>query len=106
MTRRFCNSFPSVDNPANYDSPVPRNAPAIHSTAFIADSAQVIGDIHVGDQASFWFGSVVRGDMFYIRIGDHTNVQDNCVLHTRYCVVVCASDNVSSISRAYFNATS
>jgi carbonic anhydrase/acetyltransferase-like protein (isoleucine patch superfamily) len=43
----------------------------------------VIGDIHVGDQASFWFGSVVRGDMFYIRIGDHTNVQDNCVLHTR-----------------------
>ena len=59
----------------------------------------MIGDIHVGDQASFWFGSVVRGDMFYIRIGDHTNVQDNCVLHTRYCVV-CASDNVSSISRA------
>src|SRR5213083_1225784 len=57
--------------------------PQIHPTAFIADSAQVIGDVHIGEQASVWFGSVVRGDMFYIRIGDRTNVQDNCVLHTR-----------------------
>jgi len=57
--------------------------PQIHSTAFIAESAQVIGDVHVGEQASVWFGTVVRGDMFYIRIGDRTNVQDNCVLHTR-----------------------
>ena len=57
--------------------------PQIHSTAFIADSAQIIGDVHVGDQASIWFGTVVRGDMFYIRIGDRANVQDNCVLHTR-----------------------
>src|SRR6266446_6419260 len=57
--------------------------PQIHSTAFIADSAQVIGDVHVGEQASIWFGTVVRGDMFHIRIGDRTNVQDNCVLHTR-----------------------
>ena len=57
--------------------------PQIHPTAFIADSAQVIGDVHIGEQASIWFGTVVRGDMFYIRIGDRTNVQDNCVLHTR-----------------------
>src|SRR6266480_4281420 len=57
--------------------------PQIHPTAFIADSAQVIGDVHVGEQASIWFGTVVRGDMFYIRIGDRTNVQDNSVIHTR-----------------------
>jgi len=57
--------------------------PQIHPTAFIADSAQVIGDVQVGAQASIWFGTVARGDMFYIRIGDRTNVQDNCVLHTR-----------------------
>jgi carbonic anhydrase/acetyltransferase-like protein (isoleucine patch superfamily) len=57
--------------------------PQIHPTAFIADSAQVIGDVHVGEQASIWFGTVVRGDMFYIRIGNRTNVQDNCVIHTR-----------------------
>jgi gamma-carbonic anhydrase len=57
--------------------------PQIHATAYIADSAQIIGDVHVGEQASVWFGSVVRGDMFYIRIGDRTNIQDNCVIHTR-----------------------
>jgi carbonic anhydrase/acetyltransferase-like protein (isoleucine patch superfamily) len=57
--------------------------PQIHETAFIADSAQIIGDVHIGEQASVWYGTVVRGDMFYIRIGDRTNVQDNCVLHTR-----------------------
>lgn len=57
--------------------------PQVHATAFVADTAQVIGDVHVGEQASIWFGTVVRGDMFYIRIGDRTNVQDNCVLHTR-----------------------
>ena len=57
--------------------------PQIHPTAFIADSAQVIGDVQVGEQASIWFGTVARGDMYYIRIGDRTNVQDNCVLHTR-----------------------
>src|SRR5712664_2315643 len=57
--------------------------PQIHPTAFIAESAQVVGDVHVGEQASVWFGTVARGDMFYIRIGDRTNVQDNCVLHTR-----------------------
>ena len=57
--------------------------PQIHETAFIADSAQIIGDVHVGAQASVWFGSVVRGDMFYIRIGERTNIQDNCVIHTR-----------------------
>jgi carbonic anhydrase/acetyltransferase-like protein (isoleucine patch superfamily) len=57
--------------------------PQIHPSAFIADSAQIIGDVHVGEQASVWFGTVARGDMHYIRIGDRTNVQDNCVLHTR-----------------------
>ena len=57
--------------------------PQIHETAFIADSAQIVGDVHVGQHASIWFGTVARGDMFYIRIGDRSNVQDNCVLHTR-----------------------
>jgi carbonic anhydrase/acetyltransferase-like protein (isoleucine patch superfamily) len=57
--------------------------PQIHATAFIADSAQVIGDVHVGEESSVWFNTVVRGDMFYIRIGARANVQDNCVIHTR-----------------------
>lgn len=57
--------------------------PQIHPTAFVADSAQVIGDVHLGKEASIWFGTVARGDMYYIRVGARSNVQDNCVLHTR-----------------------
>ncbi|HKZ77366.1 MAG TPA: gamma carbonic anhydrase family protein [Pyrinomonadaceae bacterium] len=57
--------------------------PQIHNTAFVADSAQVIGDVHLGEESSIWFNAVVRGDMFYIRIGNRTNVQDNSVIHTR-----------------------
>src|SRR5450432_22807 len=57
--------------------------PQIHPTAFIADGAHVIGDVQIGEQSSIWFNTVVRGDMFYIRIGDRTNIQDNCVIHTR-----------------------
>ena len=57
--------------------------PRIHETAFIDESAQVIGDVHVGEHSSVWCNTAVRGDMFYIRIGDRTNVQDNSVIHTR-----------------------
>ena len=57
--------------------------PQIHPTAFVAEGAHVIGDVHIGQQSSIWFNTVVRGDMFYIRIGDRTNVQDNSVIHTR-----------------------
>jgi len=55
--------------------------PRIHPTAFIEESAQVIGDVHVGEEASVWFNSVLRGDVYYIRIGDRTNVQDGTVIH-------------------------
>ena len=55
--------------------------PQIHPTAFIEESAQVIGDVHVGAHSSVWFGAVVRGDVFHIRIGERTNVQDGTVIH-------------------------
>ena len=55
--------------------------PKIHETAFIADDATVIGDVEIGDEASVWFGSILRGDVNYIRIGDRTNIQDACVIH-------------------------
>lgn len=57
--------------------------PQIHTTAFIEESAQVIGNVHIGEQSSVWFNSVVRGDIHYIRIGDRTNIQDNSVIHVR-----------------------
>ena len=55
--------------------------PQLHPTAFIEESAQIIGDVHIGAHSSVWFGAVVRGDVFYIRIGDRTNVQDGTVIH-------------------------
>ena len=55
--------------------------PKIAASAFIEDSAQVIGDVVVGEHSSIWFHAVVRGDVHSIRIGRETNIQDNCVLH-------------------------
>ena len=56
-------------------------APIVASSAFIVESAQVIGDVVVGDESSVWFNAVIRGDVNYIRIGKRTNIQDGCVLH-------------------------
>ena len=55
--------------------------PQIHPTAFIEPSAQIIGDVEIGEESSVWFNAVVRGDVFYIRIGKRTNVQDGTVIH-------------------------
>src|SRR2546423_8382822 len=55
--------------------------PQIHPTAFVEDSAQVIGDVSIGAHSSVWFGAVVRGDVFHITIGERTNVQDGTVIH-------------------------
>ncbi|HXR98514.1 MAG TPA: gamma carbonic anhydrase family protein [Terriglobales bacterium] len=55
--------------------------PKIAASAFVEDSAQVIGDVLVGEDSSIWFNAVVRGDVNSIRIGRESNVQDNCVLH-------------------------
>ena len=57
--------------------------PQIHESAFIDESAQVIGDVHIGEQSSVWCNAVLRGDMYYIRIGNRSNIQDNSVVHTR-----------------------
>jgi len=57
--------------------------PQIHPTAYVEPSAQVIGDVHLGEEASIWCNSTVRGDIHYIRIGDRTNIQDNSVIHVQ-----------------------
>ena len=57
------------------------HAPVIADSAFIVDSAQIIGDVVIGKESSVWFNAVVRGDVNYICIGDRTNIQDGCVLH-------------------------
>lgn len=55
--------------------------PKIHETAFIAEDAVVIGDVEIGAEASVWYGSIVRGDVNFIRIGARTNIQDGSVIH-------------------------
>ncbi|MBV8172407.1 MAG: gamma carbonic anhydrase family protein [Candidatus Eremiobacteraeota bacterium] len=55
--------------------------PRIRKGAFIAPTAALIGDVEIGDGASVWFGAVLRGDEAAIRIGAHTSVQDNVVIH-------------------------
>lgn len=55
--------------------------PNIHASAYIAPSANVIGDVTIGKDASVWPQAVIRGDMNSIHIGDRSNVQDGAVLH-------------------------
>jgi len=57
--------------------------PQVQSSSYVDVSAQIIGDVHIGEGSSVWCNAVLRGDMYYIRIGNRTNVQDNSVIHTR-----------------------
>ena len=70
--------------------------PVIHKTVFIAPSADVIGDVKIGENSSLWFGTVARGDVNFITIGKNTNIQDGTVLHVttdKYPVII--GDNVT-----------
>ena len=55
--------------------------PRVHQTAYIDDSAQVIGDVEIGEESSVWMAVVIRGDVNQIRIGSRSNVQDGTVVH-------------------------
>jgi carbonic anhydrase/acetyltransferase-like protein (isoleucine patch superfamily) len=55
--------------------------PKLGKDVWIAPNATVIGDVVIGDESSVWFGAVIRGDVFPIRIGARTNIQDNAVVH-------------------------
>src|SRR5437667_4754905 len=58
-----------------------KTLPRIHPSVFVDDSAQVIGDVEVGEESSIWMCAVVRGDVNAIRVGRRTNVQDGTVVH-------------------------
>ena len=55
--------------------------PRVHPSAFIDDSAQVIGDVEIGEESSVWMCVVIRGDVNRIRIGRRSNVQDGTIVH-------------------------
>ncbi len=58
--------------------------PQIHPSVFLAENSVVIGDVHIGEDSSVWYGVVIRGDVNYIRIGKRTNIQDNSVIHVTH----------------------
>lgn len=55
--------------------------PQLAADVWVAPNATIIGDVIIGEGSSVWFGAVIRGDVFPIRIGARTNVQDNAVVH-------------------------
>ena len=69
--------------------------PIISASAFVADSADIIGQVEVDDGASIWFGSVLRGDNDLIRIGRNSNIQDGSVIHTDPGIQVIIEDHVT-----------
>lgn len=69
--------------------------PQISGSAWVADSAEVIGDVELADDASVWFGAVIRGDSDSIRIGQRTNIQDSSVLHADTGMPLTLGDDVT-----------
>ena len=63
--------------------------------AYVAPSASIVGSVVVGDECTFWFGAVVRGDNELIAIGDRTNLQDGCVVHADPGIPAAIGANVS-----------
>jgi carbonic anhydrase/acetyltransferase-like protein (isoleucine patch superfamily) len=58
--------------------------PQFGKNCFIAPTATIIGDVVAGDECSFWFNAVVRGDVHYIKMGNKVNVQDGAIIHCTY----------------------
>jgi carbonic anhydrase/acetyltransferase-like protein (isoleucine patch superfamily) len=70
-------------------------APRLGEGAWVADTATVLGDVELAENASVWFGAVIRGDMDTIRIGRNSNIQDLSVLHADEGIPLTIGDNVS-----------
>lgn len=70
-------------------------SPQLGAGAWVADSAQVIGTVELGENASVWFGVVIRGDTETIRVGCNTNIQDQSMLHADIGVPLTVGDNVT-----------
>lgn len=69
--------------------------PQYHETCFIAHSADVIGLVSIGENSSVWYGTVIRGDVNSITIGNRTNVQDNATIHVSSLYETVVGDDVT-----------
>ena len=70
-------------------------SPEIHPEAFIASTAVIIGNVKIKKRASIWYGTIVRGDIESITIGENTNIQDNCTVHTETGFPTIIGNNIS-----------
>jgi carbonic anhydrase/acetyltransferase-like protein (isoleucine patch superfamily) len=77
--------------------PVKGVSPQLGNDCYIAENATIVGDVIAGESCSFWFNSVVRGDVNSIRLGNKVNVQDNAVIHCTYQKAATAIGNNVSI---------
>ncbi len=64
--------------------PVLNKHPQLGNNCFVAPTATIIGEVFTGDNCSFWFNTVVRGDVNYIKIGNKVNIQDGAVIHCTF----------------------
>src|SRR6059058_6103915 len=55
--------------------------PKLGARVYIAEGAQIVGDVEIGDHSSVWYNCVIRGDVDIVRIGRHTNIQDGSIGH-------------------------
>ena len=78
--------------------------PRIHSCAFLARSAEIIGDVQIGEDASIWYQVVIRADIQRVVIGKGTNVQDGTIIHLSSSTGVHVGDYVTIGHRAIVHA--
>lgn len=64
--------------------PVKDKSPRFGNNVYIAENATIVGEVTCGNDCSFWFNSVVRGDVHFIKMGNKVNVQDGAVIHCTY----------------------
>ena len=70
-------------------------SPTVPDSAYVADSAQVMGNVQLGEHSSVWFGVVIRGDTEHIHIGEGSNIQDGSVLHADFGVPLTIGKHVT-----------
>lgn len=85
--------------------PFDGKAPRIHTSAYVAPNAVIIGDVEIGADSSVFYGVVIRADVGAIRIGERTNIQDNSVLHVDSGVSNILGDDVTVGHQALVHGT-
>ena len=78
--------------------------PNIKKANFVADSADIIGDVTAEENSSIWYNCTLRGDIAAIRIGKNSNVQDNSVIHVNHDTETIIGDNVTIGHRVLLHA--